>query len=103
MYRYAVVLYNGEGVKVDKNKASEYFKQAAYNKHAESMYKYAMMIYTGDGVDVDKVEASEYFKQAARERIKKKLHITSKLLLITATLKQCIVMQNWRTMEMEFL
>lgn len=52
MLNYALMLSNGEGVKMDKKEASKYYKRAADNEQINSMYNYATMLRTGDGIDV---------------------------------------------------
>ena len=61
------MFYEGDGVKVNKNKAAEYFKQAQYYGHGESMFRYAQMLHFGDGIKMNKNEASNYYRQASQK------------------------------------
>ena len=54
MYNYALMLYNGDGVTVDKKEAARYFQMAADLGDIDSMRKYRSMLYDGDGIEKKK-------------------------------------------------
>ena len=65
MYLYAVMLYNGEGIEVNKEEAAKYYQMAAEKGHIGSMNNYANMLYYGDGIKEDISEALTYYILAA--------------------------------------
>ena len=55
----------GEGVKMDKAKAIEYWMKAARNGHAEAQYSIASCFDLGVGIANDKARAFYWYKKAA--------------------------------------
>ncbi|KAK8882923.1 hypothetical protein M9Y10_045569 [Tritrichomonas musculus] len=63
MMRFAQMLYEGDGIPVDKKRAALYFKMAADFKNVDAMMKYAQMLIKGDGIDKNQKEAEIYLNK----------------------------------------
>lgn len=59
------MLYEGDGVPVDKEKAAQYFKKSADKGNFIAMFNYANMLDKGDGIPADLKKAAEYYKKAS--------------------------------------
>lgn len=66
MNNYALMIDNGEGVKMNKEEAAKYYKIAADKGDINAIYNYGVMLYEGEGVSINKEEAIRYliFKNA---------------------------------------
>ena len=62
MYKYADMLYKGEGPQLNKAKTFEYFSNAAFSGNVDARRRCAIMIYNGDGVEKDIEKATNAFK-----------------------------------------
>lgn len=47
MFKYAVMLQDGDGIEMNKREASKYYKLAADQGHLESIHNYAIMLQNG--------------------------------------------------------
>lgn len=65
MHIFAMILYQGDGVSVNKKEAANYFKKAADNGVSTAMFCYAEMIHNGEDFDENRPEAARYYKLVA--------------------------------------
>lgn len=65
MLKYGSVLYNGEGVPVDKTAALDFYRKAIETENPEALNEYGIMLENGIGIDSNKEEAIEFYKMAA--------------------------------------
>lgn len=65
--RFALMLYDGECVQVDKAKASCWFMRAAQQGVAEAQYRFAFMLLQGDGVEADEDYGMTFLRQASAQ------------------------------------
>lgn len=65
MLKYGIMLRNGEGAPICKEKAAQYFEKASELGNVDAMYIYAVMLRDGEGIPVNKEKAAQYFKKAA--------------------------------------
>ena len=72
MYTIGLLLLEGDGIEMNKQEASHYFKLAADKGHVDSMYKYAKMNEEGDGIPKNLDEAAKYFIKVYKCRNEKK-------------------------------
>eukprot|EP00929_Paragymnodinium_shiwhaense_P086230 TRINITY_DN4675_c0_g1_i1.p1 TRINITY_DN4675_c0_g1~~TRINITY_DN4675_c0_g1_i1.p1 ORF type:complete len:948 (-),score=214.29 TRINITY_DN4675_c0_g1_i1:499-3342(-) len=65
--RLGMIYYQGDGVRMDKAKASNYYMQAAtYGDHPEAQYQMSCMLFEGDGVEKDEEYAFQFLQRAAK-------------------------------------
>lgn len=66
MFNLAVLYDGGDaGIKIDKKKASEFYRQACENGSSDAMLIYGRKLLRGDGFDTDKKEAARIYKMFA--------------------------------------
>lgn len=66
-YLYAKMLYNGDGIQVNKRKAARYLEEMTKRKyyHKYGSVLYAIMLYKGEYINVNYKKAALLFKKAA--------------------------------------
>lgn len=79
MFAYAVMLYKGDGIDIDKKSAANYIKMAVDNGHKDAIFCYALMLHNGDGVEKNSVKARAYLEMAAKNGDKKAIAILNGL------------------------
>lgn len=68
MLNYARMLFHGDGIPVNQEKALRYYKMTIDTKDLDSIYSYAKIFYNGnDEYHVDKIEAARILKISADE------------------------------------
>ena len=80
MFDYALKLYTGKDVDLNKKEAAKYYKMAADLGQSEAIHNYAMMLKKGEGIKVNKKEARKYMKMTKSTKSHKPLFIDLKIL-----------------------
>ena len=65
---YAVCLYRGLGVRMNRKEAAKWFKLAADDGVPDAQWMYGLCLYRGRGVNADSKKAFEYLEQSAQRR-----------------------------------
>lgn len=65
MVLHADMLYNWNGLPVNKEEATLHYMKAADSNNTIAMLKYASMLFFGDGISSNKEEATRYIMMAA--------------------------------------
>lgn len=56
----------GQGYKIDKNKALDYYRQASNKDHTEAMYLYAIALNSGDVIEKNTKKAQKLIAKCAK-------------------------------------
>jgi TPR repeat protein len=64
-WKYAEMLYTGDGIEMNKSFAAHYLKLCADQGHAHAQLNFGLMLSRGDGPVVNKPHAAYYWKLAA--------------------------------------
>ena len=65
MYLYGNMLYNGEGMPINKEESARYYKISADKGNIEGMFLYANLLYKGDGIQKNVEESINYYTSCA--------------------------------------
>lgn len=80
-WAYGEALYDGDGIKLNKNEAYVWFKKSAINGFAMAQLKVAQMLYFGDGVEKDISEATTWLKKASKNGVPEAKVMLAKILI----------------------
>lgn len=67
MFNLGVMYDNGYGVKINKDKAFNYYMSAAEMKHKIAQYNLAWMYYNGDAIEKNFFEAFKFYRLSAEQ------------------------------------
>ena len=70
IYRFAEILYHGDGIEENKKRASEFYIIADDNGNLKAMKKNGDILFYRDGIDTNKQEGQTYQKNAIEEKKK---------------------------------
>ena len=67
MYLYGILLYNGDGIEVNKKEAAKYFKASSEKGNINSMYYYAKILFEQNET-ISKIEEAVYYIKTSADK-----------------------------------
>lgn len=67
MFRYAMMIDQGKGVKMNKEETNKYYKMVIDKGNHNAMYIYGNNLYNGYGIKENKKEGTKYFRLSANK------------------------------------